>query len=67
MTWTAAISVARLTCRKLLRDVLGLTACKTFAYFFGAPAITMLRDTNRALRLRKCGVSITRPTRPSDA
>lgn len=33
---------------KLLRDLLGLNAWKTFAYFFGAPAIN--DDTQRALR-----------------
>ena len=33
---------------KLLRDLLGLNAWKTFAYFFGAPAIN--DDTQRAVR-----------------
>jgi fatty acid desaturase len=33
---------------KLVRDVLGLNAWKTFAYFFGAPAINT--DTNREIR-----------------
>lgn len=33
---------------KLLRDVTGLNAWKTYAYFFGAPAINA--DTNRAIR-----------------
>lgn len=33
---------------KLLRDVLGLNAWKTYAYFFGAPAIN--DDTQRAIR-----------------
>ena len=34
--------------RKLLQDLAGLNAWKTFAYFFGAPAIN--RDTSRAMR-----------------
>ena len=34
--------------RKLLRDVLGLNAWKTYAYFFGAPAIN--DDTKRVIR-----------------
>ena len=34
--------------RKLLRDVLGLNAWKTYSYFFGAPAIN--DDTNRVIR-----------------
>ncbi len=34
--------------RKLLRDVLGLNAWKTYAYFFGAPAIN--GDTRRVIR-----------------
>ena len=33
---------------KLVRDVLGLTAWKTYAYFFGAPAIN--DDTRRVIR-----------------
>lgn len=33
---------------KLLRDITGLNAWKTYAYFFGAPAINA--DTNRAIR-----------------
>lgn len=33
---------------KLLRDIAGLNAWKTFAYFFGAPAINA--DTQRAIR-----------------
>jgi fatty acid desaturase len=33
---------------KLLRDVTGLNAWKTYAYFFGAPAINA--ETNRAIR-----------------
>ena len=34
--------------RKLVRDVLGLNAYKTYAYFFGAPAIN--DDTKRVIR-----------------
>ena len=34
--------------KKLAQDLCGLNTWKTFAYFFGAPAIN--RDTNRALR-----------------
>ena len=34
--------------KKLARDIAGLNAWKTFAYFFGAPAVN--RDTNRELR-----------------
>jgi len=34
--------------KKLAQDILGINAWKTFAYFFGAPAIN--RDTNRAAR-----------------
>jgi fatty acid desaturase len=34
--------------KKLAQDALGLNAWKTFAYFFGAPAIN--RETSRALR-----------------
>ena len=34
--------------KKLAQDLCGLNAWKTFAYFFGAPAIN--RDTNRAAR-----------------
>jgi fatty acid desaturase len=33
---------------KLVRDLLGLNATKTFAYFFGSPAINA--ETNRAIR-----------------